>query len=418
MKKNQLITTLLLFSGFTIAGQNLKTLEPKIGKLLDFTPDLIEKFNSDESLKKCDEIWEKAERENDGTYTNLTAEQKEILKYCDESKETIWEIIGTSCSWYCGGGLKKVTASSYLKKQGENSYAPENANDLNYKTAWAEGVSGYGIGEFLTYYFVPESPRINKIIIVNGYIKSQSSWEENSRVKQLKMYINNKPYAILNLKDIRAEQEFTVDPIGSNDRINLKKLKNKPEWTIKFEILDIYKGKKYDDVIISEIYFDGLDVHCLAKGTKISLPDNGTKNIEDLKIGDTVLTYDFKTNKITESIIKELATAMHYNLVTYIFENNAKITATHDHPFLIKDKGWASLDPDKSALYQGFDKIKKIEINDYFKLSSKENRELANVKLVEIKYLKSTEKTYTISKLSSGTNFIANGLIVGVEQLK
>jgi hypothetical protein len=39
------------------------------------------------------------------------------------------------CSWYCGGGPKEVTASSYLKSQGEHHYKPENAHDLNYKTS-------------------------------------------------------------------------------------------------------------------------------------------------------------------------------------------------------------------------------------------------------------------------------------------
>lgn len=32
-------------------------------------------------------------------------------------------------------------------------------------------------------------------------------------------------------------------------------------WTLKFEIAEVYKGTKYDDVVITEIYFDGIDVH-------------------------------------------------------------------------------------------------------------------------------------------------------------
>jgi len=30
---------------------------------------------------------------------------------------------------------------------------------------------------------------------------------------------------------------------------------------MKFEILEVFKGDKYDDTAISEIYFDGIDVH-------------------------------------------------------------------------------------------------------------------------------------------------------------
>jgi len=34
-----------------------------------------------------------------------------------------------------------------------------------------------------------------------------------------------------------------------------------PWWTMKFEIIEVYKGTKYDDTAITEIYFDGIDVH-------------------------------------------------------------------------------------------------------------------------------------------------------------
>lgn len=30
---------------------------------------------------------------------------------------------------------------------------------------------------------------------------------------------------------------------------------------MKFKILDVYKGDKYDGTAITEIYFDGIDVH-------------------------------------------------------------------------------------------------------------------------------------------------------------
>ena len=33
------------------------------------------------------------------------------------------------------------------------------------------------------------------------------------------------------------------------------------EFQIKFEILEVYKGRKYSDTAISEIFFDGYGVH-------------------------------------------------------------------------------------------------------------------------------------------------------------
>ena len=87
------------------------------------------------------------------------------------------------------------------------------------------------------------------------------------------------------------------------------------------------------------------------------------------------------------------------------------ITSTQDHPFKIDNKGWASLKPDKSKQYKGFENIDKIKIGDFF-ITAK-----GTEKLVAIDFLEGEQETYTISKLSSGDNFIANGLIVGVEEL-
>lgn len=307
---------------------------------------------------------------------------------------------------------KEVSASSFLKSQGTNNYEPKNAHDLNYKNVWVEGVNGYGIGEYLLYTFGGASPRINEIIVVNGYVKSKTAWENNSRVKMLKLYIDDKPYAILNLKDIRGSQSFKIEPIGNSDRENWDVLKTKPDWTLKFEILDVYNGLKYDDVVISEIYFDGLDVHCFTKGTKIQLEDKSTINIEDIKIGDLVAYMDFETKLIKSAKIEKLENVIHHGLVTYHFESGLDITATQDHPFRIRHKGWSSLKPDKSEQYEGFENNAKIDIGDFFLTAN------GTDKLVSIDFLEGEQETYTISKLSSGDNFIANGLIVGVEELK
>lgn len=391
-------------------GQDLKVLEPVIGTELDFSPEFISKFNSEKAFADCEKVWAKVNAEG-RNYRTLTKDEKEVVKYCDEIREDVWDIVGGGCSWYCGGGPKKVSASSSLSSQIDNSYEAKNAHDLSYKTAWVEGVSGYAIGEYLEYHFAPESPRITKIIVVNGYVKTKSAYNNNSRVKKLKVYVNDKPYAILNLKDVIAEQIFEIEPIGNSNRKDLDKLKTQPDWIIKFEILEVYKGLKYDDVVISEIYFDGLDVHCFAKGTEIKLADNTIKNIEDLQVGDLVAYMDFDTKTIKSAEIEKTEKVIHHGLVTYRFESGLTITSTQDHPFKIDNKGWASLKPDKSNQYKGFENIDKIKIGDFF------IAENGTEKLVSIDYLKGEQETWTISKLSSGDNFIANGLIVGVEEL-
>lgn len=251
----RLLTIILLTTSLTTWGQTNKEMKPAIGYLVDKSPDGEIEFTRQK--EKCSEVWARP-------HNILNDEEKKTLEYCNDNfdrVENYYDILGPGCSWYCGGGIDTQTSSSELNSQGQNSYSASNAHDLNYKTAWVEGVPGYGIGEYLVYLFPPESPRITKVIIANGYVKSNKSWTENSRVKKLRLYIDDKPVAILNLEDTKAEQSFTFDPIGHGDRIDFKKLKSMSAWTMKFEIMDVFKGEKYDDTAITEIYFDGIDVH-------------------------------------------------------------------------------------------------------------------------------------------------------------
>lgn len=256
-----IILVTALFLCLELRGQEIVSIDPiKVGKKLNFSPEFINNFNSKESFEACEKVWKKMSAES-RSWQEATDSEKDILKYCDEVRENVWDIIGGGCSWYCGGGVRSVTASSSLSSQGSNNYDPNNAHDFSFKNAWVEGVSGYGIGESLTYSFVPENPRITQIIVVNGYVKSERAWKSNSRVKKLRVYHNNEVLADLNLKDVRAEQHFEFQPIGYSNRDDFDILKKKDPWILKFEILEVYKGDKYDDTAITEIYFDGIDVH-------------------------------------------------------------------------------------------------------------------------------------------------------------
>lgn len=385
-------------------AQELQNLNPSYIHVLDFSDKAITDWTLRDTLlsqlSSGKKDWDK-----------LTSEEKALLEKYGEVYKDIWDIVGGGCSWYCGGGPKEVIASSYLKSQASNNYEPQNAHDLNYKNAWIEGVPGYGIGEFLTYKFSATSPRITEIIVVNGYVKSETAYRNNSRVKKLKVYLDDKPYAILNLEDKIANQGFKVEPIGNTDSDEWDTLKTKPDWTMRFEILDVYKGLKYDDVVISEIYFNGLDVHCFVKGSKVQLGDNSSVNIENLKIGDLVAYMDMETSQIKSAKVEKLEKVIHHGLVRYKFESGLEIVVTQDHPFRVRDKGWASLKPDKSEQYKGYENIEKVNIGDLFLTVSGTDR------LISIDFLDGEHETYTISKLSIGDNFIVNGLIVGIEKL-
>jgi hypothetical protein len=255
MKRVTAVIFFAFISSMTVS--QVKDLKPSEIAGLDLSDAGAAKFNRDREIytKISDKLVAGTSIEE------LSDEERRILNETNETVESYWDIMGAECNWYCGGGPNEVTASTILKAQGENSYAATNAHDLSYKTAWVEGAPGDGVGEFLLYKFAPASPRITDIIVVNGYVKSTRAYHDNARAKKLKMYLNDEPYAILHLEDRISRQFFKVEPIGNGNRTDRKVLMLRPGWTLKFEVLEVYKGLKYDDLAITEIYFDGIDVH-------------------------------------------------------------------------------------------------------------------------------------------------------------
>ena len=197
-------------------------------------------------LQVCDRVVMKASTD----YDALSDVEFALLCFVEENP-VLSHFYSGNCSWYCGGQIDSVTASSALSDR----YAAEKAHDFSIVTAWVEGVEGNGEGEYLRYSFPGTCPRITTVLIHNGYVKNWEVWRDNARVKRLLMYYNDEPYAILNLQDTMGLQSFDVGVLGYEDKDSA------PAWSIKFEILEVYPGKKYEDTAITEIYFDGIDVH-------------------------------------------------------------------------------------------------------------------------------------------------------------
>lgn len=241
--KNLLLLSIFLLGSTLSFGQN---------ELLKISPS----SQSEPDLSK--EAKKEIERQNllleKGSLTKTEkVELDSLLHKYGEVVQSVWDIFGSECSWYCGGGNYSVTASSSLKAQSTNIYKAKSANDLSYRTAWVEGKKDSGIGEHLEYSFKNNSPRITSIIISNGYMKSEKIWKNNNRVKSILLHVNGVKVAILKLTDTKTDQTFEVGTLGHND--------DGSDLVLRFEILEIYKGDKFDDTAITEIYFDGIDVH-------------------------------------------------------------------------------------------------------------------------------------------------------------
>jgi hypothetical protein len=171
------------------------------------------------------------------------------------------------------------TASSSLN----NNYSADKLTNeilLDYQpaggvrnTAWCEGAGNYGIGEwvnmsiFTKSYFESksESVCIRELMIVNGNAKDATTWKNYSRVKTLRLYLGDTHWCDLHLNNVIKPQIFDLGTVGWIYPANLGTIVQYPEWDIetpeiptyqidlKFEILEVYPGDKYDNTCITGI---------------------------------------------------------------------------------------------------------------------------------------------------------------------
>jgi len=114
-------------------------------------------------------------------------------------------------------------------------------------------------------------------------------------------------------------------------------------------------GKKYilvDSVQGSSMFFnrypfrDKYDVYygmmfygCFPKGTKILGRKNRTKNIEEICVGDYVLSYNEKTGMKRYKRVKRIFKRLSSNFIYLSFSNGNKLRLTSEHPIAIVNDG-------------------------------------------------------------------------------
>lgn len=400
--RSTLIGLVGLFLFLPDSFAQLKTLKPKLGAIPDIGSNAAANFQKKKELYL--EVSEKVRQYGGFEEAAKHLSKAEIELYENGENDfdkDHWSVGKTGCSWYCGGGPDSIYASSQLAPDGDLNYVPDNAHDFSLRTAWAEGAAGNGIGQSITYRFAAGGPPVTIVEIHNGYMKTEKTWSDNARIKKLKLYINNKPYATLLLSDTKAMQRFTL---GGEHQGRKKPL------LLRFEIAEVYPGAKYQDAALAEIQFDGTGVHCFAAGTLVTMADGSQKPIESVKPGDRVLSFNEKKQRLEAATVSATAAQQHHNLYEYLFESGS-LTATDDHPFFT-GAAMLALQPDHTrsryAVNAGQLMAGQLVLNRAGRME----------KLIRVRALRRCEMTYTITRLSANRVFFANGIGVGVEPVK
>jgi len=79
---------------------------------------------------------------------------------------------------------------------------------------------------------------------------------------------------------------------------------------------------------------------CFAKGTLVRMSDGTLRAIDEIKVGDSVISY----NKESDQFVCEIVDTVYENqpkpMVKVVLEDDTTILCTEDHLFLTNDKRW------------------------------------------------------------------------------
>jgi len=161
------------------------------------------------------------------------------------------------CSLYCGA-FPTVAVSKHLVPQAGNEYGSSVLEDGKGDTAW---VSRSGVGEWFEFTFEasglhPDFPAendttgVDRLFIWNGYNKSVERWQEHGRIRRLRLEVDGRAIALLDLLDQPQPQRIDLPPTLIRRGIRFR-----------FVILSIYPGTRFDETAVSEARLDGYGHH-------------------------------------------------------------------------------------------------------------------------------------------------------------
>jgi hypothetical protein len=132
-------------------------------------------------------------------------------------------------------------ASSVYAGDNLGWHGPENMYDNRDNTNWTEDADGYGIGEYVTFFF-KDTYAVKELHIKTGSHYSQAVYRENGRPKTITLTFSDGSSCVINLKDTYNEQVAVLDRYYYTDHVILT-------------IDDVYPGTLYPDTAIAEVDF-------------------------------------------------------------------------------------------------------------------------------------------------------------------
>lgn len=292
------------------------------------------------------------------------------------------------------GYIDPIGSSSALAPQGKIAYEMSNLVDGNPMSAWIEG-SSVEAGEFF------EVKAVNVNVIYNGYQSSISSFYNNARVKKMKVFMDRKPMCYLLLEDKMQGQGFQLPFEWKFDKMHV----------FRFEIMETYPGKKWNDVGISELDFV---LCCVAEGTEVMTAPGQKLPVQCITQGSAIMSTDGALCNKTTGNVTSFSEQWHTNLLE-VHTAHHTVLATADHPFISERHGTISMYRLKYT----------AGIGKYTELSSTQESLLVYddatdgfvyEEIISVKEVPGNFKTYAVQGLTSGEYYVAGGFVSPIDE--
>jgi hypothetical protein len=195
---------------------------------------------------------------SDGTTELMQLEDKkeaQMLTFKERKTSTIrirFKQVYTGSTWSdtgisevqvlaAGSTPSKATASTEAKEDGDGSYTASNAVDGLADTMWCEGnADGDGTGEYLSIN-LGSSQEISKMEVINGMGGSLMLWLNGNRATTATLTFSDGKTAEVEFTNTMKPQEITFPTAKTS--------------SVKVTFTGIAKGKKFNDLCISEVRF-------------------------------------------------------------------------------------------------------------------------------------------------------------------
>lgn len=147
---------------------------------------------------------------------------------------------------------------------------------------------------------------------------------------------------------------------------------------------------------------------CFVAGTEISIEGGDYKNIEDIVVGDKVVTHNEETGEAELKEVYEVLAPIHSDIVTYTLADGSSVTSTYDHPYYVEGLNLKSSNPVKTnELYDLPKEVTQIGLGD---ILIKEDGTKSAITGIVAQEFKETQ-TYLL-RVNDNHNYFANNILV------